>query len=91
MQDKNGTMTDAVTQRYAGNGQDPGDAFRARILERIGFDPDRIVFDNQLHRFKGKGSGKSGWYRGFTDRAGGVYGDWLKRLSIQRRTRGAYN
>ena len=47
--------------------------------------PGDIVWDGAFHRFPGAGkkkSNKSGWYKAFADRKGGVFGDYSTGVRV---------
>ena len=68
----------AATPQQPHSDQDPDASFRARMREDLGIDPGSIIWDNKPHRFPGKDKNTrndAAWYRAFSDRAGGVFGD----------------
>jgi len=58
------------------------DKFRNTMSEH-GLNPDSIVPDGKIHRFKTDGNSESGWYVCFHDSGttGGAFGDWKAGLS----------
>ncbi len=58
--------------------EDPIVSFR-NVLESAGLIAEQIIPDGQLHRIPGTGKrncNTAGWYVMFSDRKGGVFGDW---------------
>ena len=58
---------------------DPTEAFRAAMLEKLGYAPRRIDGDSRVHRFatSKSGRGDNGWYRLHDDDfPAGSFGDW---------------
>ena len=54
--------------------------FKNTMLDKIGYAPDVIIADGQLHRFKIDGK-LNGWYSLHLDgRAAGSFGDWKQGI-----------
>lgn len=54
-------------------------------MAAVDLSPGDIVWDGAFHRFPGagkKGSNKSGWYKAFPDRKGGVFGDYSTGVQV---------
>ena len=65
--------------------RDPDTAFRRKMSE-FGLDPGPIIWDRRVHHFPGEDKAeknpryKSAWYVGFSDRSGGMFGDFSQAL-----------
>ena len=75
----------AATPQQPHSDQDSAaDAFRAKMRKELGIDPGSIKWDGEVHRFPGKDKKRrndAGWYRAFTDGAGGQFGDHSQGIS----------
>ena len=51
--------------------------FKNKLSEH-GLNPDEIIADGKIHRFKTNGKDKSGWYVYYENEASemGIFGDW---------------
>ena len=64
--------------------QDPTVGLR-NAMAAVDLYPGDIVWDGAFHRFPGAGkkkSNKSGWYKAFADRKGGVFGDYSTGVRV---------